>query len=101
VLACWLPNDRSLKDVSWRIQVLLQRMLAVVHSKKEVSLPQAKYCLKLVPMEDIYPLFPSDFTLAPSISQPATLTAKVLQASKEAVSNPLSQYHLGAGYALN
>lgn len=70
-----------------------------VHSKKEVSLPQAKDCLKLVPMEDIYPLFPSDFTLAPSISQPAT--AKVLQAGKEAVSNPLSQYHLGAGYALN
>jgi serine/threonine protein kinase len=36
--------------------------------KKEVSLQQAKDYLKLVPMEDIYPLFPSDFTLAPSMS---------------------------------
>jgi hypothetical protein len=37
----------------------------------------------------------------PGVQQPATLTAKVLQAGKEAVTNPLSQYHLGAGYALN
>jgi hypothetical protein len=28
-------------------------------------------------------------------------SAKVLQAGKEAVTNPLSQYHLGAEYALN
>jgi hypothetical protein len=31
----------------------------------------------------------------------STLTVKVFQAGKEAVTNPLSQYHLGAGYALN
>jgi hypothetical protein len=36
--------------------------------KKEISLQQAKDCLKLVPLEDIYPLFPCDFTLAQSMS---------------------------------